>query len=406
MKIYKKIVFDKDDNIIEAESYDHTGPVAECKGGGGGGGGVIKKIFRAIGDLVEGVVKIFTSPFGLDMTVPDVSASQDEQIQGVLLNKDSGITNVPIVYGTRMVGGARVFVSTNGSGNEYLYVAYVLSEGECQGYTQLLIDDIVVTPNSYAHGVSTGVSTSPYSDESRLQVQFFDGRDNQVSSSLLQEAPGWTSDHKLSGLCYIACRFRWKKVKEQADADNNPYGGGIPNVKVTLQGRKIFDLVAGYSPASIGTITGQTGTSSGFFNLQDTTATLYKSYTNQSSTVSTLDNDITFTLTSTADVKIVRTITTTSTSAGVNFNNAMNLTDSGGGFISGGANTILGTIGGSVKQKTITYENTFNLAAGDYKIDFSNTADPYTGGHIQHHILQPCGDHHTRSGRSHGVIRE
>ena len=345
-----------------------------------GGGGILRKAFSFLGNIVEGIVKIFTSPFGLDISVPDVQVSQDEGIQGVLLNKDSGITNVPIVYGTRMVGGNRVFVSTNGSGNEYLYVAYVLSEGQCNGYTQLLIDDIVVTPNSYAHGVESDVSTSPYSAENRLKVQFFDGRDDQVSSSLLQEAPGWTSDHKLSGLCYIACRFRWKKIKEQEDADNNPYGGGIPNVKVTLQGKKIFDLVTGYSSASIGTITGQSGTSSGFFNLQETTATLYRSYTNQSSTVSTLDNDITFTLTSTADVKIVRTITTTSTSAGVNFNNAMNLTDSGGGFISGGANTILGTIGGNVKQKTITYENTFNLAAGDYKIDFSNTADPYTAG--------------------------
>jgi hypothetical protein len=345
-----------------------------------GGGGIIKKAFRFLGDLVESVVKIFTSPFGLDITVPEVQVSQDEGIQGVLINKDSGITNVPIVYGTRMVGGARVFVSTNGSDNEYLYVAYVLSEGQCNGYTQLLIDDIVVTPSSYAHGVSTGVSTSPYSSESRLQVQFFDGRDNQVASSLLKEAPGWTDNHTLSGLCYIACRFRWKKVKEQEDADNNPYSGNIPNIKVTLQGKKIYDLTAGYSPATIGSITGQTGTSSGLFNLQDVTATLYKTYSNQSSTVSTLDNDITFTLTSTADVKIVRTITTTSTSAGVNFNNAMNLTDSDGGFISGGANTILGTIGGSVKQKTITYENTFNLPAGDYKIDFSNTADPYTAG--------------------------
>jgi hypothetical protein len=252
MKIYKKIVYDKDMNIIEEDSYEYKGPITECKGGGGGGGGIIGKVFKFVGSLVEGVVKIFTSPFGIDMTIPEVSAQQDEQIQGVLLNKDSGITNVPIVYGTRMVGGARVFVSTNGSGNEYLYVAYVLSEGQCDSYTQLLIDDIVVTPSSFAHGVEATVSESPYSDDNRLRVQFFDGRDDQVSSSLLQEAPGWTSDHRLRGLCYLAARFRWKKVETQEDSDNNPYGGGIPNVKVTLKGRKIFDLVSGYSRTDYG----------------------------------------------------------------------------------------------------------------------------------------------------------
>jgi len=252
MKIYKKIVYDKDMNIIEEDSYEYEGPITECKGGGGGGGGIIGKVFKFVGSLVEGVVKIFTSPFGIDMTVPEVSAQQDEQIQGVLLNKDSGISNVPIVYGTRMVGGSRVFVSTNGSGNEYLYVAYVLSEGQCDSYTQLLIDDIVVTPSSFAHGVEATVSESPYSDDNRLKVQFFDGRDDQVSSSLLQEAPGWTSDHRLRGLCYLAARFRWKKIESQADSDNNPYGGGIPNVKVTLKGRKIFDLVSGYSRTDYG----------------------------------------------------------------------------------------------------------------------------------------------------------
>lgn len=35
MKIYSRMVFDKDNNLIESESYEHTGPVAQCGGGGG-----------------------------------------------------------------------------------------------------------------------------------------------------------------------------------------------------------------------------------------------------------------------------------------------------------------------------------------------------------------------------------
>ncbi len=41
-------------------------------------------------------------------------------------------------------------------------------------------------------------------------------------SNLLSEANGWTSSHKLSGLAYLACRFEWKKIEDQDDADANP----------------------------------------------------------------------------------------------------------------------------------------------------------------------------------------
>ena len=34
MKIYSKMVFDKDMNMIEEESYEYTGPIAHCGGGG------------------------------------------------------------------------------------------------------------------------------------------------------------------------------------------------------------------------------------------------------------------------------------------------------------------------------------------------------------------------------------
>ena len=259
MKIYKKIVWDKDDNIIEEESYEHTGPIAKCKGGGGGGGGFLGKIFRAVSNLVGSIVKIFTSPFGLDFTAPSYNQSTDESIQGVLLNKDSGISPVPVVYGKRLVGGSRVFVSTTGSSQEYLYVAYVLSEGQVEGYDQLLIDDIVVPLTSYAHGTQADATIGPYDAESRLKVQFFDGRDDQVASTLLKEAPGWTDNHKLSGLAYLACRFRWKKIETQTDSDNNPWQGGIPNIKVRLQGRKIFNLVSGYTPTEYGTFSSSDG---------------------------------------------------------------------------------------------------------------------------------------------------
>lgn len=32
MKIYSRMVFDKDNNLIESESHEYTGPVAQCGG--------------------------------------------------------------------------------------------------------------------------------------------------------------------------------------------------------------------------------------------------------------------------------------------------------------------------------------------------------------------------------------
>ena len=202
---------------------------------------IIDPIVQGVGNFVKGITSVFTGNFGVDFDSPDYSSSSAESIQGVLINKDSAIADIPVVYGTRPVGGIRVFVSTGSGSNEYLYVAYVLSEGQVNGYTKILLDDNVVTVGDYSHGVRSFATSGQYANESRLEVQFFDGRDDQIASTLLQEAPGWTANHKLSGLAYIACKFRWKKIESNDDANNNPYGGGVPQIVVTLQGKKIFN---------------------------------------------------------------------------------------------------------------------------------------------------------------------
>ena len=214
--------------------------------------GFFKKIFRAVKKVVKTVVKAVTKlagaimqPFGFSPDVPDFGLdegiNQESAIQGVLLNKDSAIANIPVVYGTRMIGGVRVFVSTNGTNNKYLYVAQVLAEGQINALSSLLIDDNVVPLSSYAHGVQATPSSGDYSG--KLTVQFFDGRDDQIASTLFtgNSVPGWTSAHKISGIAYLALRFEWAKDNTAASADNNPYRGGIPNIKAIVQGKKIYD---------------------------------------------------------------------------------------------------------------------------------------------------------------------
>lgn len=204
----------------------------------------IKKAIDLVGKVVGGLVSAITSPFGMNIDVPDYDIGEDQSqaIQGVLLNKDSAIANIPVVYGERQVGGIRVFVSTNGTDNKYLYVAFVMAEGQINAFNKLVIDDNEVPLDSYAHGVVASANSGDYS--AKIKCQFFDGRDGQVSSSLLQEAPGWTSEHKLSGIAYLALRFEWTGFNTSDDPNNNPFGGGVPLIQALLQGKKILDATS------------------------------------------------------------------------------------------------------------------------------------------------------------------
>lgn len=216
---------------------------------------IADKVFDFVTDTVKAAVDIVASPFKMpDMGMGDgTGTSVNENILGPLLNKDSGVGPIPVIYGERRVGGHRVFISTNGSTNQYLYVALALCEGQIDSIDKIFIDDIEVPMSSYAHGTQATPSSGDFQD--RLKTQFFDGRDDQVASTLLSEAPNWGSNHRLRGVAYLACRFEWKKIESQEDADNNPYKGGVPNINVRLKGRKIFDVTSGYTQTFDGSIT-------------------------------------------------------------------------------------------------------------------------------------------------------
>jgi hypothetical protein len=165
-------------------------------------------------------------------------SSQDEA-KGTLVNKDSNNNPIPVVYGKRQVGLTRVFVESSGTDNQYLYVAGVLCEGGGAGITaidEVYVDDKLVTwSGSLTDGTVRTVNSSDTNfykgGESLISIQGFFGLDNQSASSLLDETTSWTSDHKLSGLAYVALRFKWNQ-----DAFN-----GLPEVRVTVRGKKIYD---------------------------------------------------------------------------------------------------------------------------------------------------------------------
>ena len=149
---------------------------------------------------------------------------------GILIDKQGTLEHIPIVYGTRMMSGTRVFVNTNGENNKYLYLCIVLCEGEIDSIGEVFLDDVISTDPMFA---------------GRVEIQKFVGTETQGASSLLLEAPGWTGDHRLVGLAYLAVRLEWKQIESEEDSRQNPFTG-IPRIKCIVKGRKVPDAtVAG-----------------------------------------------------------------------------------------------------------------------------------------------------------------
>ena len=217
-------------------------------------GSIIKRIIKPIAKIVpiffgNPLVKLGTTLFLswiLRPKVPDIpdfgTNEFDDFEKGILFNKQSNDSNIPIIFGERLTGGTRVFMETSGTDNKYLYMAIVMAEGEINDIEEIRVDDKPVTwASTLSNGteVEVGSTDSNFfkadpnvdgsSAESLIRVQPFYGTDTQSSSSLLSTLSSWGTNHKLSGLCYLAIRFKW----------NQDAFAGIPKVQAKIQGKKV-----------------------------------------------------------------------------------------------------------------------------------------------------------------------
>jgi hypothetical protein len=191
-----------------------------------------------LGTIIKSVITGFAISKAVSWLAPKPELpefTQEAEAQGVLVNKQSNNANIPVIYGTRKVGGTRVFLETSGTDNQYLYGAIVLAEGEINNITSIIVDDSAVTfSGSIADG--TQITSNDSKCGTTITIQPFFGTDAQSASSLLTTLSSWTSNHKLSGLAYIAFRITW-------DADKYL---GIPNIQAVVQGRKVVSYNASY----------------------------------------------------------------------------------------------------------------------------------------------------------------
>ena len=209
-----------------------------------GGWNPIDWVIDTVTDIVDTVIDVVEDIISWIIPIPDIPdfGELDNTAKGVLLNKKSSNSGIPIIYGTRKVGGNLVFMETSGTDNQYLYMILVLGEGEIDDITSIYVNDNVVTwsgdladnTERTVHADDTNFYKADPNDpdssaESLITVRPHYGSDSQTYDTLVGALTSWTSNHRLRGLAYISLKFKW----------NSDAFGGIPQVHALVKAKKI-----------------------------------------------------------------------------------------------------------------------------------------------------------------------
>ena len=107
----------------------------------------------AAGLIAGGVANLATQAIlGGGMNAPSQaqSAVSSAQAQGILINSQSNVDPIPVIYGRRRVGGTRVFIEVSGSNHEYLHLVIVLAEGPVASIDNVYLDDVLSTDGKFS----------------------------------------------------------------------------------------------------------------------------------------------------------------------------------------------------------------------------------------------------------------
>jgi len=274
VKIYTKIVYDKNDNIIEEHSYEYHGQVSQAGGA--------KKIIKAV-VVVAAVVAVAVVLGGANVGTIFKGANMNSFFMKALVsvgssiiggvigqklapkidppnfntNLDTGVTTSAkaptapyrIIYGETRVGGTIVFAETTSATNEFLHIVYVMAGHEVDEISEIYLNDDEVsleTSSNDSNGIPIFTPTSSDQYNGKLQIKKHLGNDDQVADATLVSAlSNWTTNHRIQGKAYIYARFKF---------DSDVYPNGVPNLSAVIKGKKCFDPRATSFTASSGNV--------------------------------------------------------------------------------------------------------------------------------------------------------
>ena len=239
----------------------------------------IEDVVGAVEDIVGGIGDVLgeIGDFLFGWLIPDMPDMSDFEAMlqgdGLMVNKRNSNDPLPVVYGTRRLGGNIVFLGTS-SDNQFLYVVLAMCEGQVARFTELYIDDTLYatyTGSDSSYGTAQTISslasasTSVPTNTSNLTIEtdhpvysgteeeegvetthyltnfaFFNGTDDGLNATALTgmselSSLGWTASHNGKGISHAVFKFKYN-----SDAFN-----GIPKINFVIRGKLINTNLSG-----------------------------------------------------------------------------------------------------------------------------------------------------------------
>jgi hypothetical protein len=154
------------------------------------------------------------------------------QAQGLLINVTSNVESIPVIYGTRKVGGSIPFIQLSEGATQYLNIIVVAGEGEIQGIGNVYLNDVISTDARYTGLGGFGM----------VVTELYSGAAGQAASDALTfvTAGKWSPGNVGTGIAYAYLRLKF---------DPKAFNG-LPTITMDVQGKKVYDPRTGLTAFS------------------------------------------------------------------------------------------------------------------------------------------------------------
>lgn len=137
--------------------------------------------------------------------------------RGTTITKRGSLENIPVIYGQRRTGGIVNFKGVEGNTNEYLWIEFILAEGECEDIVMMYLDG-----NEYTDSKYSGLVT----------LTKYLGTDAQTAdANLVAKFADYDTNDRGRGLCKAVVSLKY-------DQENLPRE---PKFEFLVQGKTLYD---------------------------------------------------------------------------------------------------------------------------------------------------------------------
>ena len=165
-------------------------------------------------------------------------------IAGTLVTKAGSSVSIPVVYGTRRMGGHRTFIGSNGDKNADLHMVESLCEGPVEACTAIYFNDELVASCGTTGSTTNGDWTwqNAPNDESwdtYIDVEFYDGSQTAASAALVAEGlSGWDANCIGTSTAYVYFKMTF---------DQEAFQSGLPQITYLIKGKRVPAIGAAWN---------------------------------------------------------------------------------------------------------------------------------------------------------------